>query len=211
MRATNRHSGKQKVAETFRALRPMQPVVSEIPNEPRHYAFELNFDGLRTLCYHDGSQLSFRGMNGIDPNGRFPELADLARFLGSRRTILDGHIVALDESGRADATLLRRRMRAEEPSFALVEQVPVRFVVSDILFDRGRWVLNLPLKERRKRLDRLNLDGLFWRTAERQVGQGQALLRAARQMKLPGVLAKQLGSTYQPGRKSTDWIQISIK
>jgi bifunctional non-homologous end joining protein LigD len=211
MKANNRHSGKQKVAEAFRGLRPMLPIVSDIPAQPRQYAFELHFDGLRTLCYHSGNQLLFRGANGINPNGRFPELTDLARFLRSQRTILDGHIVALDESGRPDSDRLRRRLRAEDPGFTLVEKMPVQFVVTDILFDRGRWVLDLPLKDRRKRLDRLELNGLFWRTAERQVGQGQALLHAARRLKFPGVIAKQIGSTYQPGRKSTDWIQISTK
>jgi bifunctional non-homologous end joining protein LigD len=209
MQTSNRHSGKKKVAEVFRELRPMLPTVAELPARPRQFAFEFGFDGVRTLCYHDGNKINLRGTNGIDPTNRYPELADLARFLDGQRAILDGYIVAFDQSGRPDSSRLRQRLRAEKPRFTLVEKIPVRFIVSDILFDRGRWLLDHPLEDRVKRLNRLNLNGLFWRTAERQVGQGQALLQAARRLRIPALIAKQIGSTYQPGRKSSDWIQIS--
>lgn len=164
--------------------------------------------GRRTLCYHDGSDIFFRSGDGIESPEKYPELGDLGRFLRTRRVILDGHIVVLDESGHPDSPLLRKRLRAGKPSFSLVEQAPIRFIVGDILFDRGRWMLNTPLEERAKRLESLELRGLFWMTAEKQIGSGQAMLHSARQKRLPGVIAKHLGGKYQPGQKSAHWLQI---
>jgi bifunctional non-homologous end joining protein LigD len=209
MKAFRPNSGKESVGNAFRQLRPMLATVTSFPDKPRQYAYEYNRDGARTLCYHDGSNICFRSGNGIESPEKYPELGDLGRFLRTRRVILDGHIVVLDESGNPNASLLRQRLRAGKPSFSLVEEAPVRFIVCDVLFDRGRWTMNTPLEERAKRLESLKLNGLFWRTTERQIGNGQAMLHAAREKKLPGIIAKHLISTYQPGQKSADWLQIS--
>jgi bifunctional non-homologous end joining protein LigD len=210
MKAASPNSTKTHVVKTFLNLRPMLPTISDIPSQPRHFAFELKYPDARTLCYHDGRQIYFRGTNGTEPAAKFPELFDLARFLGKQRTILDGHLVALDPSGHPDPRLLRQRLRTENPSFALVEKIPIRFIVSDILLDHGRWILNLPLKDRLRRLDRLKLNAPFWRTAMREIGKLRPILRIARQQKLPALIGKHLASPYEPGRKSPAWLQIPV-
>jgi bifunctional non-homologous end joining protein LigD len=47
-----------------------------------------------------------------------------------------------------------------------------------------------------------------WRTVSYSVGNGAALLAAARDQRLEGRIAKRLGSKYTPGRRTRDWIKI---
>jgi bifunctional non-homologous end joining protein LigD len=54
----------------------------------------------------------------------------------------------------------------------------------------------------------LKLDGPNWQTPRHHVGEGEALLQAARARGLEGVVAKRLDSTYRPGRRSDDWIKV---
>ena len=211
MKAFRPTSGKVEVAEAFRRLRPMIATnAPDIPSEPRQYAFQFNWVGERTLCYHDGIEIFLQNADGEDVTGKYPELADLGRVLDKRRTILDGQVVVLDEAGRPNSQGLRKRLRADRPSFHLVVENPIRFMVYDILFDRGRWVLNLPLDERLERLNRLKLNGLFWRTAPHQIGNGQVMLHVARRQNFTTALAKQLASVYRPGQKSRDWLHIRL-
>jgi bifunctional non-homologous end joining protein LigD len=211
MAAFNPISGKLSVAEAFLRLRPMLANVGQMPAQPRQYAFELDWGGASTLCYHDGEQILFCGSNGAHPANRFPELTDLGRFLAKRRAVFDGQLVVLDRSGIPDAAALRKRLRGNSPAFSAVEETPVRFMISDLLFDRGRWILNAPLEERLRRLGGLNLDGLFWRENERQIGQAQTILSSAREKGLTRILAKRLTSPYEPRRKSPDWLLINAR
>jgi bifunctional non-homologous end joining protein LigD len=212
MKASRPISGKKMgIADAFQRLRPMLATESAVPSETRQFAFEFNQNGVRTLCYHDGAKIFLQNSDGNDVTGQYPELADLVRVLGRRRVIFDGQIVLLDKSGRLNSQGLRRRLRTDHPSFALVEEFPVRFIIFDILFDRGRWILNLPLKERLARLDRYKLNGLFWRTAKHQLGNGQMMFHVARQQNFTGAVAKQLASIYQPGQRSRDWLRIRLE
>jgi bifunctional non-homologous end joining protein LigD len=66
----------------------------------------------------------------------------------------------------------------------------------------------LPYMERRQRLEGLGLKGGNWQTPSYHVGDGKALLEAARAQGLPGVVAKRLDSEYDQGKRSRDWILV---
>ena len=66
----------------------------------------------------------------------------------------------------------------------------------------------LPYSERRSRLEGLKLAGPNWQTPAYHVGDGAALLQAARAQGLPGVIAKRLDSGYEVGERSASWILV---
>ncbi|MBV8559351.1 MAG: ATP-dependent DNA ligase, partial [Acidimicrobiia bacterium] len=72
----------------------------------------------------------------------------------------------------------------------------------------GRATIELPYTQRRERLEGLGLAGPNWQTPAFHVGDGGALLAAARGRGLPGVVAKRLESVYQVGKQSADWILV---
>src|SRR5690606_14168397 len=72
----------------------------------------------------------------------------------------------------------------------------------------GRSLLDESYEQRRSRLAELRLGGPSWQVPDYHRGEGSALLRAARERGLEGVIAKRLDSRYQPGRRTRDWLKI---
>ncbi len=89
-----------------------------------------------------------------------------------------------------------------------MRDVPVVYVVFDLLWLEGHSTLDLPYSDRRRLLEQLELDGPWWRTPAHREGDGQALLQASREQDLEGIVAKRLDSAYEPGRRSSAWIKV---
>ena len=61
--------------------------------------------------------------------------------------------------------------------------------------------------ERRATLERLDLHGAHWQVPP-AYDDGPALFAATREQGLEGVVSKRRTSTYQPGRRSPDWLKL---
>jgi bifunctional non-homologous end joining protein LigD len=168
--------------------------------------------GVRALCYVDGGSIRFESRNLLDITPRYPELQAMARALEGRRAILDGEIVALDEQDRPSFALLQERMHVKDAARVrrLMDSIPVYFFVFDLLWLDGQSLMDLPFLQRRERLTELSVAGPNWRLSPAYVGEGKQMLLAAEQNQLEGIMAKTIDSTYQPGRRSPDWIKIKI-
>ncbi|HSV13244.1 MAG TPA: non-homologous end-joining DNA ligase [Tepidisphaeraceae bacterium] len=195
-------------------IAPMLAVGSDLPSDPRNYTFEFKWDGVRAICYHDGSSRNFRieSRNQLDITRRYPELHALADALGKSPAILDGEIVSLDDAGRPSFAKLQHRMHLNGPSeiVRLSKSEPVFYVLFDVLYTRGRLVLNEPYSARREMLQELTLAGAHWQITPAHVGEGKTMLDAARRNGLEGLVAKRLDSIYIPGKRSPAWRKIKI-
>jgi len=193
-----------------RSIAPMLALLSDLPADPDNYSFEYKWDGVRAIAFWDGSRLRLQSRNLLDITSNYPELAALGRALGRRRAILDGEIVALDENGLPSFALLQNRMHVAGPSAELVRRVPVLYMLFDVLYSASRTTMDLPFVDRREILESLTLKGANWEVSPAHVGEGEPMLHAARQTNLEGIVAKQLRSTYQPGRRSPAWIKTKV-
>jgi bifunctional non-homologous end joining protein LigD len=193
-------------------IEPMLAVLSDLPQDESKYSFEYKWDGVRAICFWDGKRVGVQSRNGLDITRRYPELADIGEALGRGGTILDGEIVALDENGRPSFSRLQTRMHAEGAKniARLAQEVPAWYVIFDVLWARGKSLMDLPYLDRRKVLERLTISGPSWQMTPAHVGQGTAMLGAAKRNGLEGLVAKRLDSTYQPGRRSPAWLKIKV-
>jgi hypothetical protein len=89
-----------------------------------------------------------------------------------------------------------------------MKDTPVTYMLFDLLWLDGHSLMELPYEERHRRLGELGLGEGSLQTPDYLVGQGGALLEAATQQGLEGVVAKHLDSSYQPGRRSGSWIKV---
>ena len=194
------------------AIAPMLAVLSELPSDQRNWAFEYKWDGVRALAFWTGRQLTLHSRNQLDITRRYPELHDLGRALPKAGAILDGEILALDADGKPSFARLQRRMHVEDTSSVvrLVKQVPIWYVLFDVLWLKGRSVLDEPYTRRRELLESLTIAGPAWQISPAHAGQGKEMLAAARQNVLEGVVAKRLDSLYEPGRRSPNWRKIKV-
>src|SRR5438105_3263760 len=93
---------------------------------------------------------------------------------------------------------LRRKMR----------EVPVTYMVCDLMWHDGHSQMEQPYTERRKALAQLKLAGALWQTPPYEAGGGQAMKDASARAGLEGVMAKKLDSKYEPGKRSGVWQKI---
>jgi bifunctional non-homologous end joining protein LigD len=193
-------------------LLPMLAVLGTLPptEDDDRWAYEFKWDGVRALARVEGGRVQLTARSGNDITVTYPELRALGDALGSTQVLLDGEIVALAD-GRPSFGALQRRMHVGNDTQArrYAVELPVTYLVFDLLHLDGRSCLSLPYGERRALLDAMELAGPYWQTSPSFPAAGAAVLQAAREQDLEGVIAKRLSSRYHPGRRSPEWIKIT--
>jgi bifunctional non-homologous end joining protein LigD len=172
------------------------------------WAYEMKWDGVRAIAVVDGSNLRLASRNGNDVTIAYPELQPLAEQL-SLAAVLDGEIVAVDEDGRASFQRLQARMHLRDPAAIreIAAQVPVAYVLFDVLWLDGHLVTGLEYTERRRLLEGLELRGRAWQTPS-ATDDGAQAFAVSEQLGFEGVVAKRVDSRYEPGRRSPAWRKV---
>jgi bifunctional non-homologous end joining protein LigD len=192
---------------------PMMARTATLPRDDGDWAFEVKWDGVRAICHSEPGRMRLHSRNLLDITPRYPEIGRLNRALSHHRAVLDGEVVALDADGRPSFGALQRRMHVSSETAVrrLAKEVPVTYVIFDLLWLDGHSLMDLPYSERRARLAELELGGGGsgrWQVPDYVVGHGEQLLAATAEQGLEGVIAKRLDSTYQPGQRTPSWLKI---
>jgi bifunctional non-homologous end joining protein LigD len=126
--------------------------------------------------------------------------------------VIDGEIVAFDESGKNSFEALQQRMnlRNEREIKRMSKQIPVTLVAFDLLWLDGRELIERPLEERRALLEGVVEQDERLQVVTHVEGEGTAFVDAARTLGLEGVMAKKIGSRYHPGRRVPEWRKIKL-
>jgi bifunctional non-homologous end joining protein LigD len=197
-------------AEMPTVIEPMLASLGPLPTDGE-WGYEFKWDGVRAIAYVDGDDLRLLARNKTDVTHTYPEIDAVRAALAGRRAILDCEVVALGRTGVPSFAALQQRMRTPVPTAAAVRTKPVRFYLFDLLYLDGTDLTPLPYVDRREALQRLQVTGDPVDTPPYWTGDaGPALLDAARELGLEGVMAKQLASPYQPGRRSPAWIKVPL-
>jgi len=181
-----------------------------LPREDRLWGYEFKWDGVRALGHVNKGQLMLVSRNDRDISVSYPEVLALGSATAIDDSVVDGELVAFDAAGRPSFGALQQRMHvtARTSLIHLVEQVPVTYLLFDVLSLRGRSLLSKPYRSRRDVLEALDLRGPSWQTPPHFRGGGADVLAASVSNSLEGVLAKRLDSTYQPGQRSPYWLKV---
>lgn len=189
-------------------LRPMLAEPGTLPADEQGWAFEVRWSGLRALVLASTGAVDLADADGIDISDAFPEVRRIGRALGSVEAVLDAVLVP----GHRDRGSLDRRLgaRSESTIRRLSRDQPVAAVLVDVPWYDGHPLRDRPWTERRAVLDSLGLDGPAWRTPSAHTGDGAVLAEAGRAQGIGGLIAKRVDSPYQPGKVSSDWIDIGL-
>jgi bifunctional non-homologous end joining protein LigD len=188
-------------------LRPMEATPGRLPRvNDGDWAFEVAWQGLRTLLTSSGGVVELHGPDGADVSSSFPEVRRIGRALGMSEVVLDGVIV--HPGGEPSWVAKRVTLSSESAVRRHSTDHSLAFVAFDLLWLDGHPAMPLPWEQRRRLLDQLEIDGPAWRTPSAHRGDGEALLDAARAQGLPGLVAKRAESPYRAGERSKDWRRI---
>lgn len=194
-------------------VRPMMAVAGSLPpeSEDDRWAYEMKWDGVRTIAYVEGGRIRLLSRNERDVTAAYPELRELGESLGTTQAVLDGEVVALDpQTALPSFERLQQRMHVVRPAQVrrLTRDVPVTFLLFDIVHLDGRALTALPYVDRRSLLESLDLNGAHWQTTPSWTGGGRAVLSASAAQGLEGIVAKRLDAAYFPGRRSDCWVKV---
>lgn len=174
---------------------------SSLP-EGSGWSYELKLDGYRAIAFKTSGHVKLRSRNNKDFIRKYPGVAQALTALPDE-TIVDGEIVALDESG--------------QPSFNALQNYgslgsSVFYYVFDVLMLARRDVMSEPLTKRRDLLRKHILPKL--KDPIRESPELNAtlpdIINAVREQGLEGIVAKNLNSAYEPGRRSGAWRKMRI-
>jgi bifunctional non-homologous end joining protein LigD len=157
------------------------------------WAYEVKWDGFRAIVSTEGP-LRVRSRRGWN---MAPELDFLAEL--PVPGVFDGELVAFGDDGKPDFPSVCERMLHGQA------QIPVTFVLFDVLSLEGRDVTRRPYRERRRILRGLGLQAPGW-WVPAAFEDGNALWDAVCEHELEGVVAKRLDQSYRPGERR--WVKV---
>ncbi|BAD57787.1 non-homologous end-joining DNA ligase [Nocardia farcinica] len=193
---------------------PMLATAGRPPEDPRGWAFEMKWDGMRAVADAADGQCLLYSRNGKQVAGSFPEIVEaVAAAVGPHRVVLDGEIIAPEGArGAPSFSRLQRRMHVRAPTPQLIREVPVLYMLFDLLALDGHATVRLPYTERRDLLARLDIARPPLQLSPSWTDVDPAeLAAAATDNGLEGLVAKRLDSVYQPGERSRAWLKMPFR
>ena len=190
---------------------PYQPMEAETADrlpDSRGWLFEPKWDGFRSLVFRDGDEVRIQSKASKPLERYFPDVQAAMRALPAKRFVLDGEIVIPVDGRLSFDELLLRVHPAESRVRTLAAAHPARFMAFDLLADeRGNVLVDLPLEERRPRLEAFG-KRYFGRgvpirvsDATRSRPTAEKWLAGRGDGDLDGVIAKRLDLPYRSGER----------
>ena len=179
----------------------IKPMLSEIGKEPfddEQWAFEIKWDGYRAVA-DLRNEIQLYSRNGLSFSTNFKKIVNSLK-LQDHEMVLDGELVAYDETGKPNFQWLQNK--------ADQENVIVLYQVFDLLWLNGHSTQNLSYLQRKELLkDALKETDLI-KYHDHVLEKGKDFFKLIEEMKLEGMMAKKIDSTYEEGIRSGDWLKI---
>jgi DNA ligase-1 len=209
-----------ELAETdiqlFQPIRFMLATPVETPEEAMQRVAadtawtEEKYDGVRCQLHVSEDRVALFSRDLKETTAAFPEVAEAALRLG-HQLLLDGEILAHRDGQVLPFFDLQRRLGRKVVSANLRREVPVVLVAFDLLYLDGETLLEVPLLERRRRLEELNLEYPFL-LARLETARGpedlERIFAETRERGNEGIMVKAPQSSYSPGRRGMAWLKL---
>src|SRR5438552_8069135 len=182
-------------------VEPMECLsVSKLPSG-LEWLWEIKLDGYRALAVKTGNGVTLFSRRRKSLNRQFPYIVEALADLPAG-TVVDGEVVAIDESGRPDFNLLQN-FRAEASR--------IRYYIFDLLCWENRDLTHVPMVERRAVLKSVVvIPDKRIRISDYFEAAPKELLAAVCEQGLEGIIGKRKDSLYQPGKRSGAWIKYRV-
>jgi DNA ligase-1 len=175
---------------------------------------EDKFDGIRAQLHCNGQRVEIFSRDLRRITDQFPELAEKAKKF-EQELIVDGEIIAFQEGRRLTFFDLQKRLGRKSDASDLFEtataDVPVAFIIFDLLWLNGRSLLKTQLSRRREWLGSVRLPQHF-QTAEvlpaHSASEIDQIFHQARRRSNEGLMIKDPESFYSPGRRGRFWFKL---
>lgn len=192
-------------------IKPMEPTVLEKPFDSKDHLFQVKWDGVRCLAYtlETGTRLFNRKLN--ERTEQYPELVEILDKI-PRGIILDGEIITLGHDMKPNfRRLLKRDLLNNNIKISqLIKQIPVYYMVFDIVYYANKKIAHMPLTERQEILKAVLPDNPIVKSVDSIFYKGLTFFNVVKNENLEGIIAKRLDSPYIFGKKTSYWQKIKV-
>jgi len=190
-------------------IEPMAATLTSTPFSDPDWLYEVKWDGYRVEAVVRDGKTKLWTRNLKDAETYFPGLLTPPTWIDARQAIVDGEVVAVDDQGRPDFSLLQERISESRASGRAASGLV--YQVFDLLYLDGKLLLKVPLEDRKRLLRSVLRESTRVRFASHVVGEGLAFMEAADDKGLEGIVAKLRRSPYEPGRRMPAWLKLKIR
>ncbi|WP_292466484.1 ATP-dependent DNA ligase [Methanolobus sp.] len=176
-------------------------------------AIEWKFDGARVQIHKDGNNITLFSRRLENITESLPDIVEAVKEnVSAESAILDGEAVAIDENGRPRAFQdILKRFRRKYDVQSTAREIPLILNLFDIMYLNGEGLLNLPLVQRRAKLegcvkngDKISVDTQYLTDdLEKILEIYNEALKAGHE----GVMIKNPESPYSPGKRGKNWLK----
>jgi bifunctional non-homologous end joining protein LigD len=179
------------------------PMMAQLTDQPPFdnsgWLFEIKWDGYRAIAEISGKGCKLYSRNGLSFAKAYAKVfAALSKV--KHETVLDGEIVVFDEHDRPSFQKLQ--------NYANTSSDTIHYFVFDILMLDGKDLTRLPLLERKNILASILPKSDVIQYCDHVAENGKAFYKEIEKSNMEGMIAKRIASTYQPGKRTTDWLKI---
>ncbi len=208
--AVKKHKSKSSISssKTKRAedvwethQKPMLATLTKGIVDQSGWIYELKYDGYRAVTLISNQKPEMVSRNGNSFNNQFQTLVKELSAVEDE-VILDGEVVIENKAGVSEFQLLQ--------NYSGKGKEKLLYYLFDILYLNGHSVINLPLRDRKDLLAEF-LEGYSFKNikpAPYVEGNGKEYYEQRAKEGHEGVIAKDSTSTYQPGKRSRQWLKV---
>jgi DNA ligase-1 len=174
-------------------------------------AFEYKYDGARVQIHKSGDNVKVFSRRLTDVTDSLPELVEMViKNVKASAAILEGEVIAVDPSGSPiPFQHLMRRFKRVHSVEEMVETIPIRLYLFDVLYVEGNSLISMPYLQRRQVLfENAGQIPLTVQTVTDSVQEAQRFLEKAMSEGNEGLMAKRLDSGYTPGTRGKRWLKV---
>ena len=182
-------------------IEPMECVAVSKVHDGLQWIYEIKLDGYRAVGIKSDRGVRLLSHRNNSFNRQYPLIVEALSEL-PEDTVVDGEVVALDESGFPNFNRLQNYR---------TEATCIHFFIFDLPVYQGRDLTRLPLIERRDIMrSALKFKSPRIRIFDYVEASATDMLRAVRQQGLEGIIGKRKNSFYEPGKRSGAWIKYRV-
>lgn len=188
---------------------PFEPIRSENIPIDGSWIYQIKWDGVRILTYWDGTDCRLFNRRINERTYHYPEISNVSTYSSSQSFILDGEVIALAPDGQPSFHEVMRRdgLRRMDRVQQVMLDVPIYYMVFDILFLNGNWINQQPLADRMNILRTVITPNEHVQMVPSH-SDGNQLFQLMREKNMEGMICKKLDSTYTFGGKDNRWMKV---
>ncbi|WP_312098834.1 RNA ligase family protein [Niallia sp.] len=189
----------------MKPIKPFEPILTDVIPKGDQWIAQVKWDGTRILAYYDGEKTQLFNRKKNERTKQFPELLQPSSFIRAKNCILDGEVIAMQDGKPSFYEVMKRdRVRNVDKVNQLLQEIPITYMIFDVLFIDDHWLLDKTLQERQQILrDRITENEVI-RLVE-SFSDAESLFKVCEEHQLEGIVCKDLSSTYAVEGKDSRW------